>query len=338
MERTPQLTTASSSNSSPRTAGQGIHSASPTEIPSPSTPPSQQLQSAQITNSHSICFRYHPGVPETIHPRSSVLPRNIACYPAMWRDNSKEQIEELQARKKAHNELLTKDPTVFHRKAGETNEHFRRLHSTRHLLNSIHVMSDPHDIVPHKYTFSRLPKTERSDLSSSMQDFLQPNDPLRPRSSGYSSSLLRSMMQLDTFGPIHSSEVSAMRSKGELPQSPIIDRNRHLWSDHTRISSVTPETLSTNPNHSKPFSPFNSEYQIASQFFEYADPRTKGKTWYRGYVAEKKVILRSLTLNSAYLLYVSGIRRETPTAQAHSRWTADFSARGSGNASDSAVI
>ena len=250
-----------------------------------------------IANAHSLCFRYHPGVPETLHPRSAVLPRNIACYPAMWRDNSKEQIEEFQARRSIHNELLAKDATVFRRKAGETKEHFERAHSTRHLLDAIHVMSDPKDIVPHKYTFSRLPKSESSELHSSMQDFLQPSDPIRLRSSGYSSSLLRSMMQFDTFGPIHSTEVNAMRSKGELPPSPLLDRNRHLRSDRTPLNSLSTDTPAT--DLSKPFSPFNSEYQVASQFFEQADPRTKGKTWYRGYVAEKTVLLFGLLLNLA---------------------------------------
>ena len=278
-------TPVSSSHSSPRWEQRQAVSSTPIELMS--TTSAERLSSSLLTHSHSVCFRYHPGVPETVHPRSAELPRNIACYPALLRDNSREHVEELKSRKKVHGELLGRDPAIFHRKAGETNQHFQRMHNTRDLLNDIHVMSDPNDIVPHKYTFSRLKKSESSDLRSRMEDFLRPHDPIRPRSSGYSNSLLRSMMQLDTFGPIHSSEVDAMRSKGELPPCPVLDRNRHLRSDLSHLSSLSTDTPSTGP--SKPFSPFNSEYQVASQFFEVADPRTKGRSWYRGYVAEKQV-------------------------------------------------
>jgi hypothetical protein len=256
---------------------------------SPSSSPTRPLTSAAITNSHSECFKYHPGVPEVVSPHSAVLLTHTVSFPALWRDNSVDHVTETQMRKTAHKQLLTQDPTAFRKKAGETAEHFARKHATRDLLNNIHIMSDPNDLVPHRYTFSRRAFKDSTDLRTTLEDFLQPRDPTRPRSTGYSTSLLRSMVQFDTFGPQDSMATEQRRNEGDLPPSPIHDRNRHLRLD--LLSSKSKETSASHSTSitSSPFSPHNSEYQIDPRYVAIKDPRTRSRRWYSKYAVKAKV-------------------------------------------------
>lgn len=96
----------------------------------------------------------------------------------------------------------------------------------RDLLPTMHPISDPRDISPPKfgYNYPRIPR-EHSELITSQQDFLQPKSLVEPRRTGYSRGHIRSILELDTFGPQHSERVNEERLAGTLPMSPNIDRN-----------------------------------------------------------------------------------------------------------------
>lgn len=99
-------------------------------------------------------------------------------------------------------------------------------HSVRDLLPTIHPVSDPNDISPPKfgYNFTKRPK-ETQELQTHLEDFLQPQSQVIPRQTGYSKGHIRTVLELDTFGPNHSDAVSESRSLGNLPLSPNVDRN-----------------------------------------------------------------------------------------------------------------
>jgi hypothetical protein len=91
----------------------------------------------------------------------------------------------------------------------------------------MHPISDPRDISPPKfgYNFPRVTR-EHSELRSSVEDFIQPKSLTGRRSTGYNRGHIRSVLELDTFGPHHSEVVTDARLAGTLPLSPNIDRNR----------------------------------------------------------------------------------------------------------------
>ena len=160
---------------------------------------------SSLIHAHSVCFQYNSTVPEKIPVKSAILiPSHVSC-PAIWKDNSVSQVTESLLRRKMHAELLRKNPGVFRRQAGETQEHFARKHNTRDLLNAIHIVADPNDLVPQKYTFSRLKKdsdVNPPSFSSSFQEkrtsgtesSVSPEH-VRSRQTGYSPGLLRSLLQ-----------------------------------------------------------------------------------------------------------------------------------------------
>lgn len=91
----------------------------------------------------------------------------------------------------------------------------------------MHPVSDKKDICPPKfgYNFSKI-KRKEPELRTSIEDFLQPKDQTHERKIGYNPGHIRTILQLDTFGPVHSEEVSEGRKSGKLPMSPNLDRNR----------------------------------------------------------------------------------------------------------------
>jgi len=135
---------------------------------------------------------------------------------------------------------------------GETN--FSRFnnskHEVRNLLPQMHPVSDVKDICPPKfgYNFSKI-KREEPELRTSIEDFIQPKDQTKNRSTGYNSGHIRTVLQLDTFGPNHSDSVSEGRMSGVLPLSPNYDRNK---SPNSKSNSQSRDLgSSTNSTHSK---------------------------------------------------------------------------------------
>lgn len=96
----------------------------------------------------------------------------------------------------------------------------------RDLLPTMHPISDPKDLHPPKYgyNFPRIPK-DHSELHSTVEDFIQPKTLTARRNTGYNRGHIRSILDLDTFGPHHSQVVTYERLSGSLPISPNIDRN-----------------------------------------------------------------------------------------------------------------
>jgi hypothetical protein len=78
-----------------------------------------------------------------------------------------------------------------------------------------------------------------------MGDFLQPEDPTRPRSVGYGKGHVRNLLKLDTYGEKSSEEARVQREMGMLPPSPNIDRYRHMSMGGSRGSVSTASTAST---------------------------------------------------------------------------------------------
>jgi hypothetical protein len=116
-------------------------------------------------------------------------------------------------------------------RGGDTDNNFSRFNSSRHdvrnLLPDMHPVSDKKDICPPKfgYNFSKVRRKE-PELRTSIEDFLQPKDQTHERKIGYNAGHIRTILELDTFGPAHSEAVSEKRRAGRLPMSPNLDRNR----------------------------------------------------------------------------------------------------------------
>jgi hypothetical protein len=111
---------------------------------------------------------------------------------------------------------------------GDSCSHYiQQKHQMRDLLPTMHPISDPRDISPPKFGYNFPRKTrEHSELRSSVEDFIQPKSLTGRRSTGYNRGHIRSILELDTFGPQHSEVVTDARLSGSLPLSPNIDRNR----------------------------------------------------------------------------------------------------------------
>jgi hypothetical protein len=94
----------------------------------------------------------------------------------------------------------------------------------------MHPYSDPLDH-GRIYNQSRLKSrggNQQGGDGASNNDFLQPEDPVRPRSVGYGKGHVRNLLKLDVYGEGSSEEARAQREMGLLPPSPNIDRYRHL--------------------------------------------------------------------------------------------------------------
>jgi hypothetical protein len=98
----------------------------------------------------------------------------------------------------------------------------------RDLLPTMHPVSDPQDLSPPKYGyhFPRARPDRTNELRSTVEDFIQPKSLTESRSTGYTRGHIRSILELDTFGPHHSQLVTYGRLSGSLPLSPNTDRNR----------------------------------------------------------------------------------------------------------------
>lgn len=131
----------------------------------------------------------------------------------------------------------------MYRKAG--NDSLSKIVNQRYLMRSlldIHPVSDPFDIDPPKtgYTFPK--EKVEFELRTQQEDFLQPKSPTQQRNIGYNSGHVRTILNLDTFGPQHSSVVSDARKVGLLPMSPNTDRFQATSRPATGASSASRST------------------------------------------------------------------------------------------------
>ena len=98
--------------------------------------------------------------------------------------------------------MLNDDISIFRKKFFQecTTDYFNQKHLIRDYLNTMHPYSDPLDR-GRTYSKSRLQIKDKDLSPLPMGDFLQPEDVTRPRSTGYNSGHVRSMLKLDNFGP-----------------------------------------------------------------------------------------------------------------------------------------
>lgn len=124
---------------------------------------------------------------------------------------------------------------------------FHQKHLVRDYLSTMHPYSDPNDH-GRTYNQSRLKsqgesREGRGGKQGALEDFIH-DEPVRPRSTGYSKGHVRNMLGLDTFGEKSSEEIRAQRELGLLPQSPNTDRYKNAplspSSTTSTASSVSP--------------------------------------------------------------------------------------------------
>ena len=149
--------------------------------------------------------------------------------------------------------MLNDDVSIFRKKFFQecTTDYFNQKHLIRDYLNTMHPYSDPLDR-GRTYSKSRLQIKDKDLSPLPMGDFLQPEDVTRPRSTGYNSGHVRSMLKLDNFGPEAARRNRYAREVGMLPDSPNIDREKAIESV-SRSGSPTPHCAEKRPE-----SPSNS--------------------------------------------------------------------------------
>lgn len=169
-----------------------------------------------------------------------VLKQRYVGYPVAVPDLSEDAVNETVKRRSIHNRLLDDDDSMFKKKYFPecTSDYFNQKHLIRDYLSTMHPYSDPDDR-GRTYTVSRLKSREAQLDPMEMGDFLQPEDPTRPRSTGYTHGHVRSMLHFDNFGP-HSAERNRQaREVGLLPDSPNIDREAAIEKGGSRSPSPT---------------------------------------------------------------------------------------------------
>mmetsp|Transcript_20362 Transcript_20362/g.37786 ORF Transcript_20362/g.37786 Transcript_20362/m.37786 type:complete len:331 (-) Transcript_20362:218-1210(-) len=183
-----------------------------------------------LKSGHSSCLDGHfQSVPHRVHPKSQMLSK-VRSIPKIPVDTSYDAVQESVNRTLLHQLVHSSNPKVF-RRGGDPDSNFSRFNSSKHivrnLLPDMHPVSDKKDICPPKfgYNFSKIKRSE-PELRTSIEDFLQPKDQTHERKIGYNPGHIRTILQLDTFGPAHSEVVSEGRASGKLPMSPNLDRNR----------------------------------------------------------------------------------------------------------------
>lgn len=166
----------------------------------------------------------------------------------------------------------------------------------------MHPYRDPLDH-SRVYSTSRIKTMEHTDLRTKPEDFIRPRDQTAQRHTGYGSGHVRSVLELDTFGPLHSGEVERKRESGQLPASPNMDRNRLLRADVCSQNSSrkskrsgdkragTTRLLSTTMAHSVPVGTIT--YKGQAVYFEdrvLADAHARGTNWFQSYRESVKVL------------------------------------------------
>ena len=225
----------------------------------------QDLQSAihHYKNGHTLSLDEHnQSIPAKVGPRSALLKR-MNSVPKMPLDVTYEVVQEEINRRVLHKTILERNPAAFRRygyhdifvifswwpcrtaSATSCAKYASQKQAVRDLLTTLHPVSDPYDISPPKfgYNFTKRPR-ESQELRTGLEDFLLPQSQTIPRQTGYSRGHIRTVLELDTFGPNHSDSVSEGRSLGSLPLSPNVDRNAALSPSGSRRHSRSAGTHS----------------------------------------------------------------------------------------------
>jgi hypothetical protein len=196
--------------------------------------------------SSEIFFKYGHSSTLTKHDYSTcdkyksrdkpVLKQRYVGYPVSVPDIAAEAVNETMFRQTSHKKFLEEDKKLFRKKffAECTSDYFNQSHLIRHYLNTMHPYSDPKDR-GRTYSASRL-KSNHIDIDPMVAgDFLNPKDPIRPRSTGYSAGHTRTILGLDSFGPSDSKRLELARLVGELPASPNVDREKVISISKTGL-------------------------------------------------------------------------------------------------------
>lgn len=204
---------------------------------------------------HSLTLSKHnTEVCDKFGPRDRpILKQRYVGYPVAVPDLSRDSSTETTKRRSIHKSLLQDDMSMFRKKFFQecTTDYFNQKHLIRDYLNTMHPYSDPLD-KGRTYSQSRLVIREKDLPPLPMGDFLQPEDMTRPRSTGYNSGHVRSMLKLDNFGPEAAKRNRLAREVGMLPETPNVDREKAIESA-SRSSSPLPfggETRPESPGNS----------------------------------------------------------------------------------------
>ena len=204
---------------------------------------------------HSLAMdKHNVELCDKFAPRARpILKQRYIGYPVAVPDLSRDSTEETTKRRSIHNKLLKDDMTMFRKKFFQecTTDFFNQKHLIRNYLNSMHPYSDPQDR-GRTYSQSRLKRVDKDLSPPPMGDFLQPEDMTRPRSTGYNSGHVRSMLKLDSYGPESAKRNRYAREVGLLPDSPNLDREKAI---ETVSRSSSPLPLG---EENRPESPSNS--------------------------------------------------------------------------------
>ena len=206
--------------------------------------------------------RHVPDITEMLPARDPrLLGSRGPAYPALHIDQCKVLAEENIQRRSIHKKMVEVNPSIFRRKAANESL-FEQLHErnkVNDLLSGMHGLKDLKDLNKrnvHRINTSRRAeeaKREKMELDEHLynqmpppEDFVRPDDTSSPRSTGYEHGHIRSLLKVDTFGPVSSSVASLERSIGLLPpHSPNIDRYK---SDGSNISKFLGSKSSSRMN------------------------------------------------------------------------------------------
>jgi len=251
--------------------------------PRATTAPASVLYSIKDATTISMLSHTTVTAPKA-HPRArSVLMNRGPSYPALAYDVSLALIEETERRKKLHGVSLSEHWDAFRKKMQKenTSDFFHQRHLVRDYLLDMHPYLLEGDIGTRVYTVSRLKQRERAQeaeraeqaaavaaaaaaTSNENIDFVQPKDPVRPRTTGYSPGHIRTVLGLDTFGPSASKELSKQREKGERSTSPNPDRYNLKTNKLSKTRRVIGRAISPEDRLSR-------------------DPHLKSIDWYKSY-------------------------------------------------------
>lgn len=175
---------------------------------------------------------------EMLRARSAaLLPSRGPSYPCTPLDLSADLAAENIMRRTLHSRILERNPDAFHRRCGQESAGalLKQKKELEALLGDLHPDKDTNDIDKSKtLTFSikrrmeeqaKLTKAERDFQNlAPMEDFIRPKDSSTARSTGYEKGHIRSLLNLDIYGPADSLMAARQRDSGELPLQPNVDR------------------------------------------------------------------------------------------------------------------
>jgi hypothetical protein len=228
--------------------------------------------------------------------------------------------------------LLFANPNVFiyfrrKDKAEGTNHIIKIRQASKDLMEGMHDLKDLKDLDKTKtgrYSFSRRADDKKmlDDYHFMnmlpLEDFVRPESPVTPRTTGYSSGHIRSMLKLDTFGPTGSVLANAQRDLGLLPASPNVDRhlllNHRLDGVHGPSSRGGSDNVSTHSGGTKSYaSSHASDYlpSLAHEAMRVTTGDTHGKTMKKYFKQTSNVIPDDNPFNSPPSPLSSGFSRKS---------------------------